>query len=76
MAATAQQILDAINDALLAWAQGGIEKTVKVYGREWTYMDMAELTVLRDKLQKEVAISGSVPKLGIKLFGARFGKPK
>lgn len=47
MAATAQQILDAINDALLAWTSGGIEKTVKVYGRRSSLALSAESMALR-----------------------------
>ena len=49
MAATAQQIRDAINDPQLASTTGGIERTVKVYGREWTCRHMAELTTRRDR---------------------------
>lgn len=74
--ATDQDILDALKDALLDWASGGIEKTVRVGVREYTYMDVDLVQGLIEKYEAKVALGGSTPTLGIKLFGVRFGKPK
>lgn len=75
MAAGAQAILDAINDALLAWAQNGIEKTVTVYGRTYTIHEIDQVRKLRADLMAELAEPSST-QFAFPMYGAQFSRPK
>jgi len=60
MAATAQQILDAANDAILALIQGGAKSytlTIEDTQRQVTKLDLDELRVMRDEARKEVNLT-------------------
>lgn len=53
MAATAQQLLDAVNDAILELIQGGQRTTVN--GRTFEHAQLEELRTMRAELEREVA---------------------
>lgn len=62
MAATAQELLDAVNDAILAILSGGAVKSYGIggsSGRTLERMSLDELRTLRAELMEQVAASNS-----------------
>ncbi len=60
MSATAQQILDATNDAILALIQNGAKSYTMTTGdtvRTVTKLDLPELRAMRDEAKQEVSLS-------------------
>jgi len=59
MAATAQEMLDAVNDAIKAQLDGGVVKSYSVNGRQLSRYSLDELVRLRNTLKADVAASGT-----------------
>lgn len=53
MAATASQILDALNDAILAKIQGNVVQSYSVNGRDIRYMSLDQMRAFRRELMAE-----------------------
>ncbi len=57
MAATAQQIIDALNDAILAKIQGNVVQSYSVNGKDIKYMSLDQMRKFRMELQTEISAS-------------------
>jgi len=55
MAATTQQIIDALNDAILAKIQGNVVQSYTVNGKDIKYMSLKDLREFRKELMAEIA---------------------
>ena len=58
MSTTAQELLDAVNTAILDLITGKVSST-SVNGRSYTKLDLGELRQMRGELQKETRSSSS-----------------
>ena len=59
MAATNQQILDAVNDAILARVTGSAVKSYSIAGRSLTSYNISELKELKKFLEDEISRANS-----------------
>ena len=73
--ATAAEILAAIDEAILDWAENGCSATISYAGKTRTFADIDHLRKFRAVIKDEIAGAAAGSVRPFKTFGLRFRKP-